>query len=146
MFHTITGTTVPTVYAVHGFHFLHKPVGIRWLATFVEGVIISRANRIIFESEYDANLARACNILPDNKPTTIIHNGIQLREIPEGHTTLAKHVGFVGRLEYQKDPFLFLDTLEHLPDYTATMVGGAALNLLLNRKSPIGIWQNVFVK
>ena len=67
LFHTITGTTVPTVYAVHGFHFVHKPIGIRWLATFIEGVIISRANRIIFESEYDANLARACKILPENQ-------------------------------------------------------------------------------
>ena len=127
LFHTITGTTVPTVYAVHGFHFVHKPIGIRWLATFIEGFIISRANRIIFESEYDANLARACKIFPENKPATIIHNGIQLRKIPEGHTTPVKHVGFIGRLEYQKDPFLFLDALEHLPDYAATMVGGGNL-------------------
>src|SRR5713101_7054966 len=85
LFHTITGKTVPAVYTVHGFHFLHKPIGIRWLATFVEGVIISRANRIIFVSEHDAKIARACKILPENKPVTIIHNGIQLRKIPEGH-------------------------------------------------------------
>ena len=127
LFHTITGTTVPTVYTVHGFHFLHKPSGIRWLATFAERVIISRANRIIFVSEHDAKIARACKILPDNKPTSVIHNGIQLRKVPEDHTTPAKHVGFVGRLEYPKDPFLFLDALELLPDYTATMVGGGSL-------------------
>lgn len=127
LFHTITGTTVPTVYTVHGFHFLHKPSGIRWLATFAERVIISRANRIIFVSEHDAKIARTCKILPDNKPTSVIHNGIQLRKIQEDHTTPAKHVGFVGRLEYQKDPFLFLDALELLPDYTATMVGGGSL-------------------
>jgi glycosyltransferase involved in cell wall biosynthesis len=127
MFHTITGTTVPTVYAVHGFHFVHKPIGIRWLATFIEGVIISRANRIIFESEYDANLARARKILPENQHTAIIPNSIQLRNIQEYHTTPAKHVGFLSRLEYQKDPFLFLDALEHLPDYTATMAGGGSL-------------------
>src|SRR5262245_8068336 len=127
MFHTITGTTVPTVYAVHGFHFVRKPIGIRWLAIFIEGVILSRANRIIFESEYDAALARACKIFPENKQFAIIPKSIQLRNIQERHTTPAKHVGFLGRLEYQKDPFLFLDLLEHLPDYTATMAGGGSL-------------------
>jgi glycosyltransferase involved in cell wall biosynthesis len=126
-FHTITWTAVPTVYTVHGCHFIHKPIGIRWLATAIERVIMSRADRIIFVSEHDAKIARACKILPENKPTTIIHNGIQLRKIPEEHTTLAKHVGFVGRLEYPKDPFLFLDALELLPDYTATIVGGGSL-------------------
>jgi glycosyltransferase involved in cell wall biosynthesis len=134
LFHTITGTTVPTVYTVHGFHFLHKSIGIRWLATFIEGVIISRANRIIFVSEHDAEIARACKILPENKPTTIIHNGIHLRKVQEDHTTSAKHVGFVGRLEYQKDPFLFLDALEHLSDYTATMVGGGSLESAVKRE------------
>ena len=127
LFHAIIGTTVPTVYTVHGFHFSHKPTGIRWLATYVEGIIISRAKRIIFVSEHDAKIARACKILPENKPITIIHNGIQFRKMPGGQTIPAKHVGFIGRLEYQKDPFLFLDALEHLPDYTATMVGGGSL-------------------
>jgi glycosyltransferase involved in cell wall biosynthesis len=127
LFHTITGTTVPVVYTVHGFHFIHKPVGIRWLATIVERVIISRADRIIFVSEHDAKIATAYKIFPENKQATVIHNGIQQGKIPERHTTPTKHVGFIGRLEYQKDPFLFLDALGHLPDYTATMIGGGSL-------------------
>lgn len=127
LFHTMTGTTVPAVYTVHGFHFVQKSIGIRWLATLVEGVIISRADRIIFVSKHDAKIARGYKILPENKPAAIIHNGIEQGKIPEGHSTPAKHVGFIGRLEYPKDPFLFLDALGHLPDYTATMIGGGSL-------------------
>jgi glycosyltransferase involved in cell wall biosynthesis len=40
-------------------------------------------------------------------------------------------VGFIGRLEHQKDPRLFLDVMEHLPGYTATMVGGGSLEASL---------------
>jgi glycosyltransferase involved in cell wall biosynthesis len=78
-------------------------------------------------SEHDAKIARAYRIFPENKQATIIHNGIQQGKIPEGRTTPAKHVGFIGRLEYPKDPILFLDALGHLPDYTATMIGGGSL-------------------
>ncbi len=38
-----------------------------------------------------------------------------------------KCIVFVGRLPYQKAPFLFLDILEPLPEYTATIVGDGEL-------------------
>jgi glycosyltransferase involved in cell wall biosynthesis len=36
-------------------------------------------------------------------------------------------VGFVGRLVYQKDPLLFLDVMEQLPEYGGVMIGGGDL-------------------
>ncbi len=37
------------------------------------------------------------------------------------------HIGFIGRLEYQKDPLLFVEMMEFLPEYSATIVGDGAL-------------------
>jgi len=57
----------------------------------------------------------------------IIYNGIALKGVPRAMPGTPKRIGFIGRLEYQKDPFLFLDVLESLPEYAATIVGGGTL-------------------
>src|SRR3712207_2688788 len=47
-FHAGAATRVPTVYTVHGYHFLHKgPVFVRWLALNAERVANRRAKRVV---------------------------------------------------------------------------------------------------
>ena len=132
LFHTITGTTVPTVYTVHGFHFVHKPIGIRWLATFIEGVIISRANRIIFESEYDANLAMTTQDSSGkpNRPP-LYHNSIQLRNTSRRPHNSGQACGIFRSVRVPKDPFLVSGCVRTLALITLRRwQGRRALNLL----------------
>ena len=116
------------MYTVHGYHFLHKnPFPVRWLALQAERAASRRADRVIFVSHHDAKVAQAHNLLSDPKRGVVIHNGIPLVGMPRAKPSGSKHIGFIGRLEYQKDPLLFLDVLERLPGYSATIVGGGAL-------------------
>lgn len=127
-FHAVAATRVPTVYTVHGYHFLHKtPLLVRWLALNAERVAHWRAERVIFVSNYDAKLAQAHRLLAGPRRGVVIYNGVPLAQIPKANPSGSKHIGFIGRLEYQKDPLLFLDVLECLPDYGATIVGGGTL-------------------
>lgn len=126
-FYSLAHTRVPFVYSVHGYHFLHKGPVTRCLALLAERFSSSRAFLTIFVSRHDARIAQAYSILPDSSRSAVVHNGIQLQELPPSEPESLKHAGFVGRLEYQKDPILFLDTLECLPGHSATIVGGGSL-------------------
>jgi glycosyltransferase involved in cell wall biosynthesis len=99
-----------------------------WLALNAERLIVRRAKEVVFESEYDAGLAKEHAILRDSSVrSSIIRNGIPFRGGSVSRAAEPGHVGFIGRLETQKDPMLFLDVVEQLPGYTATMVGGGTL-------------------
>lgn len=118
----------PFVYSVHGYHFVHKSPPARWLALNAERLIVRRAKEVVFVSEYDARLAKKHGILRESSMrNSIIRNGISSRGGSVSRTAEPGHIGFVGRLEFQKDPMLFLDVVEQLPGYTATIVGGGTL-------------------
>jgi glycosyltransferase involved in cell wall biosynthesis len=121
-------TKVPTVYTVHGYHFLDKSLRlVRWLALNAERMAGHRADRVIFVSNNDARIAQDYGLLADPKQGVVIYNSASLAEIPRAKPSESKHIGFIGRLEYPKDPLLFLEVLERLPGHTATIVGGGAL-------------------
>lgn len=126
-FHALARTSVPTVYTVHSYHFLHKSPLARSLALRAERLTASSAQRIIFVSGHDMQVARVRRLLTYPERGVVIYNGVPLAEIPRAQPDVPRHVGFMGRLVEQKDPFLFLETIEHLPKYTATIVGGGAL-------------------
>lgn len=128
-FHSVARTKVPTVYTVHGYNFLEKsPHLVRRLALNAERIASQHADRVIFVSTHEARVAQNYNLLADSKHGVVVHNSVPLTEIPRARPSGTKHIGFVGRLEYQKDPLLFLEILKYLPlDYTATLVGGGAL-------------------
>ncbi len=125
---TLAATGLPTIYTVHGFHFLHKSPLMRRLAIVSERVVIRRASRTIFVSHHDAQIAQAYRLLGPRQQSAVIYNGIELPTLPRSiPSPPAGHLGFIGRLEYQKDPGLFVEMMSHLPGYTATMIGGGAL-------------------
>ncbi|MBA3430487.1 MAG: glycosyltransferase [Actinobacteria bacterium] len=125
-FAALASPEMPTIYSVHGYHFLHKSPIMRRLALNAERLAARRAQEIIFESRYDARVAENHGIVSRTGRETIIPNTVPLPEVSEAHAD-PRHVGFVGRLERQKDPSLFLDVMERLPEYSATMIGGGAL-------------------
>jgi glycosyltransferase involved in cell wall biosynthesis len=127
-FYALAATKVPTIYTVHGYHFLHKsPLLARWLALNGERVASRSAERVVFVCNHDAKLAQAYGLLTGPRRGVVIYNGVPLEQIPKANPSGSKHIGFVGRLEYQKDPLFFLRVLERLPGYSATIVGSGAL-------------------
>lgn len=126
-FYALAAARPPLVYTVHGYHFLHKSPFARRLALSAERLACRRARELILVSEYDARVAKAHGILRGPTRGTVIRNGIPLPKIAAPQREMLAHVGFIGRLEYQKDPLLFLDVMEQLPGYTAIMLGGGAM-------------------
>ena len=133
-FFALAHIDVPTLYTVHGFHLLQKSLVLRWLALQAERYIFQCASRIVFVSQYDAALARRLGLLKKNKPHELIYNGIAAHLLPQSEHRCLQHIGFIGRLEHQKDPMLFLDALEHLPEYSATIVGTGSLETLVRKE------------
>lgn len=125
-FYSLTRSNVPMVYTVHGYHFLHKNPVMRRLALSAERLAARCAEEVIFVSEHDARVAKAYGIQNASMRSIVINNGIPL-EMSMLRRRRCKHVGFIGRLESQKDPLLFLAVMERLPEYMATIVGGGAL-------------------
>ena len=64
----------------------------------------------------------------------MIYNGIALPDSLPTDCQRLHHIGFIGRLEHQKDPLLFLDSLECLPEYSATIVGAGSLDMLVRKE------------
>jgi len=133
-FFVLARTDLPTLYTVHGFHLLQKPWVLRWLALQAERYIFQRASRIVFVSQYDAGLARSLGLLEKPQPYELIYNGIAFHDIPQADCNGLQHIGFIGRLEPQKDPILFLDVLAQLPEYSATIVGTGSLDTLVRKE------------
>ena len=112
---------------MHGYHFLRRPGVMRWLGVTADRMISSRVQAVVFVSEHDQGLARRYRLVPGSVATTVVHNGVHVaEELPE-HEFGGKHVGFVGRMVFQKDPFLFLDTISLLDDHRAVMIGDGPL-------------------
>ncbi|MEO8324349.1 MAG: glycosyltransferase [Nitrospirota bacterium] len=118
---------VPMVYTVHGFHFIEKSPRIRWMALMAERWNLRRACHSIFVSKYDAALAEKYQLLSSNDKKTVIYPGLSLNNFPQALPRALLHIGFLGRLEYQKDPLLFVEMMTFLPEYSATIIGDGAL-------------------
>jgi len=80
-------------------------------------------------------VARQIGCLTGNTPYELIYNGIPLLDESATPNPSQRHIGFIGRLEPQKDPLLFLDVLEHLPEFSATMVGTGSLQDLVRTET-----------
>ncbi|MCS6289247.1 MAG: glycosyltransferase [Nitrospira sp.] len=132
-FLALTGSTVPSVYTVHGFHFVYKPFPSRWLGREAERFALSRANQVIFVSQFDQHLAKTHGLLSANTTDCVIHNGIPCLSVSMDERGQEGLVGFVARLEPQKDPLLFLDSLEELPDHRAVIIGTGSLEMTVRK-------------
>lgn len=127
-FWALAETRVPTVYTVHGYYFCHKPsLLVRWLARHAERLASYRADRVIFVCNHDAQAAERWSLLRNPSLSDVIYNGIPLEKIPIAKPTNPKRIGFIGRLVPDKNPLLFLDVMEQLPNYSAIIVGDGVL-------------------
>lgn len=127
-FLALARNVIPSVYTVHGFHFVYKPIPSRWLAIGAERIALNRASHVIFVSQFDQTLAKRYRLVSDHKPNCVIHNGIPCPSMPVGVQGRQRLIGFVGRLEPQKDPLLFLESVEKLPGYRAVIIGTGSLD------------------
>ena len=117
-------------YTVHGFHFRQKGIVPRCLGWGGEYFSIRRADHVVFVADYDRKLAVGTGLLPKQKSFQVIHNGIAKPKLAKPSSvdgTEKLGVGFVGRMVEQKNPLLFLDVIEKLPEVQAVMVGDGEL-------------------
>lgn len=125
-FWALAGSALPSIYTVHGFHFVHKPALIRLFAIAAERLALRRASHVVFVSRYDQELALTSRLIPTWKSSSLIHNGIPCLRQEAPAQPGAGLIGFVGRLEVQKDPLLFLACMQELPEYRAVIIGAGA--------------------
>ncbi|MCW5798250.1 MAG: glycosyltransferase [Nitrospira sp.] len=133
-FLALTGSAVPSVYTVHGFHFVYKSFPFRWFGREAERFILSYVNHVIFVSKFDQKLAQSHHMLSPNTSNSIIYNGIPSFPVIPDDRIHGRLIGFVARLEPQKDPLLFLDSLMELPGYQAVIIGTGALEMTVQKE------------
>ena len=134
LFFTVSLLKVPMVYTVHGFHFVEKSPTIRRMALMAERWNLRRACHSIFVSKYDVVLAEKFQLLSGSTKRSVIYPGLSLENLPPPLPQGLLHIGFIGRLEHQKDPLLFVEMMEFLPEYSATIVGGGALAPIIKQE------------
>lgn len=117
---------IPTVYTIHGFHHARKSLAGRTLGWAAEFRTFRKMDQILFVSHFDQQMAIRQGLLANGKSNRVIHNGIKPLEPRSSSERLG--VGFVGRFVFQKNPQLFLEVVERMPDVQFVMVGGGELD------------------
>jgi len=131
-FHSFLPRDVPTVYTVHGFHHARKSVVGRTLGWAAEFRTFRKMEQILFVSHFDQQMAVRQGLLANGKSNRVIHNGI--KPLEPRTTSKRLGVGFVGRFVFQKNPQLFLEVVEQMPDVQFVMVGGGELDEEVKRE------------
>jgi glycosyltransferase involved in cell wall biosynthesis len=125
-FQSFLSRDIPTVYTIHGFHHARKSLVGRSLGWAAERRTFRKMDRVLFVSHFDQQMAVNQGLLAHKQAHRVIHNGI--RPLPPRTTSERLGVGFVGRFVFQKNPQLFLDVVERMPDVQFVMVGGGELD------------------
>lgn len=131
-FQSFLSRATPTVYTIHGFHHARKSLPARSVGWMAEFRTMRRMDQILFVSHYDRKLAIDQKLLPQSKPHRVIHNGIA--PLQPSTKTERLGVGFIGRFVYQKNPELFLDIVERMPNQKFVMAGGGDLDEKISRE------------
>lgn len=125
-FQSFISRDIPTVYTIHGFHHARKSFAGRTLGWAAELRTFRKMDQILFVSHFDQQMAVSQSLLAREQPHRVIHNGI--KPLKPRQTTERLGVGFVGRFVFQKNPQLFLDVVDQMPDVNFVMVGGGELD------------------
>lgn len=120
------GSGPRVAYTVRGYHFLEKPLGVRELAALAERFAHARADASVHVCRYDEALAERWRLVPKDHRRVVIYNGIDPRELPAPRDPEPRRIAFLGRLTYQKDPFLLAEIASGLAraGYRLRVIGG----------------------
>ncbi len=125
-FRSFLSREIPTTYTVHGFHHAQKSLVPKTMGWVGEYWTMRRMDHVFFVSDYDRQLAVRQRLLPRTTSFRVVHNGIA--PLKPNPTSERLGVGFIGRFVYQKNPELFLDVVERMPDQKFVMAGGGELD------------------
>jgi len=126
-FVAFAGLLAPSIYTVHGFHFLQQPWPLRHARFAIERRTMRSFDAVVFVSDHDRRVALLRRLPAAGQPCHVVHNGIRLFETGQPDQKKPAAIGFVGRLEYQKNPLLFLEVAARLPGQPAILVGDGRL-------------------
>jgi glycosyltransferase involved in cell wall biosynthesis len=108
------------VYTVHGFHYRHKPPGIRHMARLIERFCIERSNATVFVSNGDARIAQQDRLVSRTTRYHVIHNGSPAAAIA-AVAQRSCDIVFLGRLHFQKNPLILPEILAALRPQRPTL-------------------------
>jgi glycosyltransferase involved in cell wall biosynthesis len=128
-----TRKCAPVIYTVHGMHWLYKPLPISIAGRLADAWTMRWVDQVVFVARYELERARQARVLPPGKPAEVIYNGIQMPKDKPSSNGPTWHVGFVGRMEAEKDPACFLEMVRLLPSVRAVMIGDGALRSKVQR-------------
>ena len=95
----------PSIYTVHGYHFIERNFIRRNLGKIAEMRNIKRFDCITFVCENDLKSSLKYNIMKSTTLKNIIHNGIDFNNLPlRKKDDKHRSIVFLGRLCYPKDP------------------------------------------
>jgi len=127
----------PVVYTIHGLHGLYNG---NLLGKWGEKKAMRCADRIVFVSKAEEQLALKKNLLPHSNHQ-VINNGIVMENLPRRKPSTSKLLGFLGRLETPKDPLFMLDVMDILgpQGYHLKMIGGGTFEKEMQRSPYITV-------
>lgn len=116
----------PTHYTVHGYHFHHRRGLRRLVGRWAERHTGRYLSSVVHVCDYDRRLAERWGLVAATAPRRVIHNGVDLSELPTAVPADPPRVVFVGRLVPQKDPSLIVAIARRLAagGVFITIVGG----------------------
>ncbi len=117
----------PFIYTCHGLHMLHRSAIGKIPGIAAERYTNNRSIKTIFVSKSDLKSARSNYLIDTSDLVRVIYNGVEIPPESKVSKSLTMHIGFIGRLERPKDPLLFIEIVEKLPGFGATMIGGGSL-------------------
>ena len=129
---------IPSVYTVHGYHFIKRNFIRRQLGKISEMRNTKRFDCITFVCEYDMMNSQRLGITKNTSAKEVVYNGIDISSLPskKESSESGKTIVFLGRLCYPKDPMLFLEVVKLLVDwgYCAKIIGGGELEEEVKKK------------
>ncbi|MFT7686033.1 MAG: glycosyltransferase involved in cell wall biosynthesis [Candidatus Azotimanducaceae bacterium] len=129
---------IPIVYSVHGWFFAENTNAVRRLiGPVVERVFSGMTSFWITETHYDQKIGTDSGAISNICKSRVIANGIP-KPITQPRKPLDRtkvQMAFVGRISFQKNPLLAVESLSYLPqNYLLTMFCDNAKDIALNNR------------
>ena len=119
--------SISVVYTVHGWFFANPEKKlIRWFGPFVERALKDLSVKTIFVSEFDQQLARSCNCVKSDSHVLVQNTvtPVDRQRKKKTNSSSTYRVMFVGRLKWQKDPLLAVQTVALCEDNISMTIYG----------------------
>lgn len=121
--------SIPAIYTAHGYHFRFKSLLTKAFFLFFERLASRSFECVVHGCRSDQNLALQYGLIAPDSYQDVIYNLVQVNQQGAREVLTNKDVFFLGRLAYEKDPYLFLNLAKLMRDseFQFHMIGDGEL-------------------